>query len=161
LSMPGLPPKVGVIGRPSLSLDFIPTAMSAKSSMIGIIGIRQRAARRWTWKSRRRAPSKLRSRSTYPYSLVLFKLVAPIVAGRQRCRAVTLFYGNKSKLRHRLSRRAAPCCGPEATMQKPEARKKRAELEILTEPVFWISTLLAVSPILIVTGVLLLVQWTP
>jgi len=46
-------------------------------------------------------------------------------------------------------------------MQKHEARKMRAELEILTEPVFWISTLLAVSPILIVTGVLLLVQWTP
>ena len=44
-------------------------------------------------------------------------------------------------------------------MQEPEARKKRAELEILTEPVFW--TLLAVSPILLVTGVLLLVQWTP
>ena len=46
-------------------------------------------------------------------------------------------------------------------MQEPEARKKRAELELLTEPVFWVSTLLAVSPILIVTGVLLLVQWTP
>ena len=46
-------------------------------------------------------------------------------------------------------------------MQEPEARKKRAELEILTEPVFWISTLLAVSPILIVTAVLLLVSETP
>jgi hypothetical protein len=43
-------------------------------------------------------------------------------------------------------------------MQEPEVRKKRAELEILAEPVFWISTLLAVSPILIVTGVLLLVS---
>ena len=43
-------------------------------------------------------------------------------------------------------------------MQKHEARKMRAELEILTEPVFWISTLLAVSPIMIVTGVILLVS---
>jgi hypothetical protein len=33
----------------------------------------------------------------------------------------------------------------------------RSELEILTEPVFWVSTLLAVSPILIVTGALWLV----